>query len=237
MSVPAGSALELRLEGIKRLSNRYFEAIEGFYDGSPIGEKYLKFHADLHVHFLTCGRMFCAQYSARNIEEAKPRSVSEHFGNDVSYLKHQASMFVWVGEITESLRPVASIVRLQLLDCCNVNIRKSSQPSAFAPVKTLRAVLDRKLTGVDNLAAIKDREFINKIIESGSEVIANLATQDAKFEWNPETLCEDRSELPRKIRIGLYGNSILLFASEDFDTLHEIIDVFLRPRDAGDCAF
>jgi hypothetical protein len=145
VSAAATGALKLRLERLKRLSNLRLEFMKRLYDWRPIVEQYLQGNCELHVHFLTGNGMLCARYRPREIEEAKSFSIRPKPSFESSSMENEVSVFVGIGDIPQYSRPIASSIRLQILDNCYMSGIEAIEPSAlFPPLESLFYIFDRK---------------------------------------------------------------------------------------------
>lgn len=115
----ARSSFELRGEGLKRVSHATDELLKRFEDRRSLSELYERSRDVLHfhVHGLTV-RPVCLEYrpAVVAIEGARLVRAESDTGLGEMGEERKVSMLVWVGEVAESLRPVASIERLQFLD-------------------------------------------------------------------------------------------------------------------------
>src|ERR1700730_6234110 len=128
------SSLEERIERIKRLGNLRLYCLQRFYDGHSIAERYAQGWLELHLHITEdntapfCGRRRCLN-SHRII-----------VGDD-----HEFIVFVEVAEFLKRLHPIASVVRLQPLDCCDMRLGQTLKVSTFPSIEVVCAAFDRKL--------------------------------------------------------------------------------------------
>ena len=99
-------SLELWLERINSLGNLRLELLKTFYDRHSIAERYVNGNITLHVHGLTGENRFCATWRRSD--------------KDGTLNSSKVPLFVWVGQVSESPRPLASITRLKPLDSCDM---------------------------------------------------------------------------------------------------------------------
>ena len=157
------NSLELRIEDIKSLSNLQFQLLQSVYihDNRSIGELYVNREAILHIHGLISGYRFCA-----NLRKAIS-NIERGYG--------EPSVFVRIGEIGESMRPVTSVIRLQPLDNCDVFVADSFEVGIALSLEILYAIINRKLCAIFNLAGIQTCQLIDEIIHGGSQVVGDFS--------------------------------------------------------------
>jgi hypothetical protein len=235
---PETDSLEFRLERIKRLSNARFKFLQRLEDKRPVAERYAEGDVHFHLHFLSGNGMFCACYGAGNIQKLQAIGVGVEGDVKTSLIDRQMPVFVGVGQLAETPRPVASLVRLKRLDGCNMSCVEGLEPTALPMLKALGLVLDRELGIPVDLAGIQNGKFIDQIIEGGSEIVTKLADQDAQNGRNLESSFYDELWFAQMLRvtIPLPGNSLSLLLSDDFDLSYKIIEVFFCPSCASEGA-
>jgi hypothetical protein len=139
-------------------------------------------------------------------------------------------VFVSIGEVAEDLCRVASFVRLQHLDFCDMGAINALEPRLGPPNEVLFRVYDRKLRATLRDAGIMFGERKDKIIKSAPEVIANFSDQNA------DPHCDKRAgqgmdyESVRRIRVELRGDGIFLLPEDMRKATPEITKVFLCPH-------
>jgi hypothetical protein len=154
----------------------------------------------IHLQYLTGGQSFSGTVR---------RVVGQ--GNDVPDIAGadggQASMLVWVGNVSEVFRPCDSVVRLKSFDGVDVRWRQSSQV-LFAP-RTKPAlgvlginvkVLDGELGAINLFAGIVQGQFKDEVIQGGPQVLNGIADRQRQLDWNgrkAERRDADRDVLPR----------------------------------------
>ena len=222
--------LEVRLERNKCISNLSLDFFERLYDRRPIWERYVAGHVNLHVHGSIDG-MRCCAWVAANLTQVIFKT-SEDPSSDVTSARHEMPVFIRIGTLAEQPRPIASLVRLQSLDYCDMaGVDAFEATSLCVPNKVLFRVHNRKLRAALLGAGIEYGQFENKIIESTSEVVTNLPHQNAELH-SVESLSgkrEIRDALVRGIRIELKDNGIGLFSKGVVGLRHEIKKVFVCP--------
>jgi hypothetical protein len=229
------SPLELRLEISKSRSNFEYQLLECFYNRhTTISENYLKVLNVIHVHGMFGNRGFCARYWKCNSKRA--------------FKETQFPVFVRVGDSIESFRPFTSIERLQSLDSCDVFRAYSSEISAFpiifdatdSPVERFFRVLNWKLRSLYVLLGIEAGQLINKVIESGTEVIDDFAYDNTTYSWG-EFWGESKDKigngtnpsisLSRPYKLCLLGSTLEILLEKDINSLFQIQQVFTCPKD------
>jgi hypothetical protein len=233
---PDLSPLEFRLERLKRLGNLELDYLKRLYDGRPLGELYRRGEMELHVHFAMNG-MYCATY--RRLDGVKVRSVDAGIavGGKTAPDTGEAFVFVAIGQVAQSFSPIASRIRLQPLNRCDMGRIDAFEPSTlFPPREALFRVFNRKLREVLTDAGIEFGEFKNEVIQGGSEVIDNLPDQNSNVCLDEGFIRTAKNDLVRGIRIELNDNGILLAAQDIGKPLPKISKVFVCPRYSCACA-
>jgi len=157
--------LELRLERIKCLSNLQFQLLEYVYDRRSIAERYVDGGVTLHIHgFATGDYRFCATW--RRVDDGRA-------GNNC-----KVHVFVGIGESLDEFRPLASLARLQPLDCCNMLVADTFEKGVSPTPELLYAMLDGKLRFVFDLASIEASQLIDKIIQGGSQIVDGFSNEN-----------------------------------------------------------
>jgi hypothetical protein len=161
------SSLEERIERIKRLGNLRLYYLKRFYDGHSIAEGYAQGWLELHFHITEddaapfCGRCRCLN------------SHQIIVGDD-----HEFIVFVEIAKFLKRLRPIASVVRLQPLDCCDMRLGQTFKISTFPPIEVVCAAFDRKLCTLSFFAGIQPGELPNQIIEGASQANGGISNKD-----------------------------------------------------------
>lgn len=164
------SSLEVELERSKRISNFEFDLLKRFFERQPISERYTQHRLNIHVHGSLNGVLFCAEC----------RAVRD--GDDV--IVRDGNQFVVLVEVTESgevFRPLASIVRLQRLDSCDVGLVDTPQEGLFPSVESVWRAFDRKLGFRLSAAGIKFGELPYEVIQGGTETVGGVPNEKAAF--------------------------------------------------------
>jgi hypothetical protein len=228
------TSLELRLETVKSLDHFEYKLLKCFYNGHSISENYLKALNIIHVHGMFGNRGFCARYLNCNTNRV--------------FKETEFPVFVRVGNSSESFRPFTSIERLQPLDNCDVFRAYSSEifkfPLSFDATasvpKLFFRVLNWKLRSLYLLLGIEAGQLINKVIQSGTEIIDNFAYDDTTYSWG-EFWGESKDKkgngtspslsLGRRYKLCLFGSTLEILLEKDIDSLFQIQQVFTCPID------
>jgi hypothetical protein len=223
--------LELRMEISKRLSNACFDFLKRLSDQRSIVERYLASEIDLHVHFLTSFGMKCATYRKIKRGELSISDRIKHDG-DPSLDRGEFAVFVFVREIAERSRPIASVVRLQTLDSCDMGGIESLEPTSLNPsLESISRVFDQKLRSLLlDAGRVTPRKLKNKIFERSSKIITNLSNPNSDGHWCEYTNRDHTPDVVQRILLELGENSIVLFPNKNGDALPEIRKVFVCPR-------
>jgi len=229
------SPLELRLEISKSRSNIEYQLLNCFYNRqTTISENYLKVLNVIHVHGMFGNRGFCARYWKCNSKRA--------------FKETQFPVFVRVGNNSKSFRPFTSIERLQPVDSCDVFRANSSEISAFpiifdatdSPPERFFRVLNWKLCSLYLLLGIEAGQLIDKVIESGTQVIDDFAYDDTTYSWG-EFWGESKNKIGngtspplsfrRPYKLCLFGSTLEILLEKDTDSLFQVQEVFTCPKD------
>ena len=173
--------LELRIEYIKGISNMQFELMEAFYDIRPIFERYLDGSVVMHIHRLTGKDSICV--TCVNAESHWMRDCSE------------VPMFVWVGKVSEEPRPMASRIRLQPLEHCDVFSSQSPETPQVFPEVTLR-IYDNKLCLLYDTFGVKTGQLINQIVQGDPQVLYDFPNEPANL-WRGGKVSRERRSADR----------------------------------------
>jgi len=228
MSAPLSCSRKIRLERLKRFSNAQLDYLKRLYDGTPIDKKYLAGEIDLHVHFAMRG-MWCATYRARKAAKARvatSKSVCSETSPNVSELP----VFIHVRKVAKNLSPIASIIRLERLEVCNMRGIEALAPDILCPrPELIFRVYDRKLRELLSLSGIVFKDFKDEVIESATKVVTNLANQDSDTHGREREILSCGLECVRRVRIEITENGILLFAKRREKPMPQISKVFVCP--------
>ena len=224
------SSLEVLLEVGKRISNFRLDFLDCLYDRRPVFERYLAGDVDLHLH----GRVPSYGMVCVTLEAQASRNVPFETGVDVKSAvvtdADKVPVFIGVGTITEPGCPLASVVRLQPLNCCDMGGVKSYEESGRVAAKDIWVAFNGKLRAALFRAGIKFSEFEHQIVHSGSEIVENLSDQgsqphsDIRF-WRQFWL----QEAMRGIRVMLDDQGVRLLHENVSDIGFHAFEVFACP--------
>jgi hypothetical protein len=175
-------SLELRLERIKRLGNLRLNFLKLIYDRRPIGEQYCSGEVCLHVHFGAI-QGYCATYRAGHVPEIVEMESVHDMNSEfmLSGSRDKGPVLVGIGHVSKDGSPLASSVRLQCLDSCDMRGIEAIEPSTINPrFEALALTFNRKLASFDVESGVEARKFKGQVIEGRSQIVDNLANQDAK---------------------------------------------------------
>jgi hypothetical protein len=164
--------LELRLERFKQISDLREKLFQRFFrdiaDGGGLsfynGNGYLNGRDEFHLHFDAI-RPFCATKRAHRGRKGRLKSIGYNLDQKRPTAWGQFPMFVWIREGPENFRPIASVVRLQPLNCRDMCGAETFEPGRYVSRKFLWRIINGKLSAILNSTGIEQGKFINKIIE------------------------------------------------------------------------
>ena len=143
-------------------------------------------------------------------------------------------MLVEVREVSQDRGPIATVIRLQALDCCHMRVAKPAQHLRSLPIKAVFASFDDKLcSGVLN-PGVKLGETRHEIIEGRPKVSADFTEQNSGFIGDGNYIVVDRCLEPSRGSIHRdsgSGNG-LRCVNVTLDFL-QLIEMFPCPIDEG----
>lgn len=229
----ANISLELRVENINCIGDLRMKLLKSFYNGCSIQENYINRRCELHVHGVFDSSRFCLTY--------------KHLSGRGNYRK--SPVFVRVGNLSETPRPVTSIARLIPADKCNMVIVETSKidiPSfavngTNSTYKTLAAIFDRELCVLHDLLGVKLCQLIDEIVKGRPEIVDNLTSEDTNHRVDVGISAVDYptvdvapiltlQQFPHH-RIILEANSIFLEFTEPVVAELQVFEVFSCPFD------
>jgi len=218
--------LELRFEITECLANDRYKLLKLFYNRDTIAERYLNGNILLHVHVLTGENRFCATWR-RGDHDGMPHS-------------RQMLVLVGIGQVSENPRPVASNVRLQSLDSCDVLPGQTIKVPVIFP-KVLFRIYDNKLCLLYNALGIVASQLINKVVQGDAEVLDDVANEPSRFRRSgsiegcrerPQYSVCDAAIWERDIGwFALQGDVITYNLPKGFDFGAQTVQVFPCPVD------
>jgi len=215
--------LELRLEHMKSLSNIQHKLLKSFYDGRPVTERYLDRSVAIHIHVFTSKDCFCL--------------TSIKAEGDRMFNSREMLVFVRIGEVLEELRPVASLVRLQPLEHCNVFWGQSSKMPQVTP-EILFRIYNNKLRFIYNALGVEAGQLIDKVLQGFPQALDGLPDEPAgprrsrKINWETGGANRYLPLLPLDIDVPLLilqGNVIGYHFDEGLNLGPESVQVFPCP--------
>lgn len=142
-------------------------------------------------------------------------------------------VFVRIGEFSNKLCPITSFVRLQPLDSCNMVITNAFEVGITPTIETIFRFLDGKLSAILDRSRIEACQLIDQIVKSGSQIVDDLAYNDADDIWNSRGFkfkhSEDIASFIMRLWIGMYNNTIAYRLTKDIDPTIQIKQVFICP--------
>lgn len=163
--------LEKRLEFIKHLGNAQMNYLKRLYDGAPIFERYLKEQIVLHLHGITGRTAYCLNY----------RLEPSELTNILLYV-NQASVLVEIGQVAERSHPVASLVRLKLLEECDIFLRNSFEMGMPPTLEDIWVIFNRKLDVFANSVRALLGQSAGEIIHGAAEAVRTLTDADSDLD-------------------------------------------------------
>jgi len=154
-----------RLELSKEISNLHFKLSKLVYNRTPVFERYLNNDITIHCHGDCVGAIPVCLVFRRRIE-----------GSCIVRELNEFDVLTSIGEFSEKMRPVASIVRLYPLDQCDVFGADAVKKTGPLFPKDVLLALDRKLkaSGDVLLRQIESRECGNQVVERCPKVLDNV---------------------------------------------------------------
>lgn len=230
------SNLELRLECINRMGDLRLDFLKRLYDGKAVIKGYKQGNVELHIHAWTPVKKFhnAIEPNSRDgrIRDFHICGVLTRFcGNSrTMLLENEMPMLIWIRDISEHLSPIDSIIRLQSLNLCRMKAADSLEAGLGPSLESVWRVLNQELRTVLPSAGIKDREFVDEIVEASPQVIDCLSDKQRNLERD-RTFGPLEMEWYARLRIEfrcLMGNLILV-AKENSDYILQLRKMFLCP--------
>lgn len=221
--LPDGSDLKFRIERIKRLDNIRLDAIKFLYDGCSIVERYTQNRAELHIHLHPGVAPVCGVFRRGHRDE---NVVSD---------QDEFPVFLHVAEVAQRPRPVASVVRLQLLDSCDMSVIKPGQIAPTMFPEAILGVINRKLSLLHAGTTVQPSELVNKVVEGRSEMVRPLDDQQRNFVRDSGLAGLDAEELARLIwayrhvRVDVHDCGICLSGTHAIMQIFKGFEMFACP--------
>ena len=233
---PVCDSLEFRIERHKEHSNIRFELMERVFNRDPslgIFQWNLYRHGsdELHVHFDSV-RPFCATYRSDWRSSERCNSAASVTNEPSIDGFSDASVFVWIRDIGKDLCPTASVVGLIPLNRCYMNGIDSFEEGWYASPKLLWRFLDRELGSILDGTGIESSHLIDKVVQGGSKVVADLANQDSNSVERMGEIERGRIlDLIGRIRLELDNHCIMISPLEIGDSTFQLRKVIICPID------
>ena len=161
--------LEFRLERLKRLGNLRLDYLKRFYERESIAEGYAQNRLEAHLHGTLDGLSLCMRY--------------RHLGADAVVMDDgkEFIVFVEVAHPSKRYRPFSSLVRLQLLDCCDMFVREATEVVLSPTREALWRVFDRKLCASLFASAIAPSKLTDQVVEGTPKSVGEFSDQHLAF--------------------------------------------------------
>lgn len=226
MSAPLSPG-ELRIEISKCLSNAGFDFLKRLADGRSLAEQYLNGDGHIHVHFSSGVARWCADYICCGTRDIIARNINSPFN------VYESIVLVEVVKASQVCEPVPTIIRLKSLDNCYMGLTDPFEISVTPSFKSLSLSFDRELRARWLAVCVEERESVDKIIKSASQIVANLSNQNCHPRGHANDCGLSNARPYEKVvgRIGVVvGNEgISVFIGEGSELPVKIEKVFLCP--------
>lgn len=156
---------------------------------------------------------------------------TKHLVNDALMpMINQMPVLVWIRDGSKNSRPVNSLVGLQPLDVCRMRIADASEVRITPSLESLWRVLDGELSAILNRAGIKDRQFVDDIIQCGSQVVNDLADENGNDQRDRAFgACVDNWWAGLRIEVNRLARDLVLVVKEPTDGFLQLRKVFSCP--------
>jgi len=208
-------SLERRLERIKHFRDLQLEHLKCLYNvGFVLGEHYRQAKVVLHLH----GVRHEDWYAMRRLRwYMRKRVKSDTAWSGANF--DRVPMFIRIGEVTYNSKPMIVVVRLKLLNQCNLSSAKSSELGRHPCVECLWCVANRKLQILIDRLAARFSKCTDEIVQCSNKMLHDLTDDDGEvIEWVGQTILE----LMRVRARTLCGNDTRLSFSEGLNLTFEI---------------
>jgi hypothetical protein len=179
--------------------------------------------------------MHCATFRAedgskRPIPSPFLKSHGVHADYETVGSVREFAVFVGVGNVSQNGCPIASAVRLQILNSCPMWGADPDKPSVFQVIESPFEIANRKLRVLLDSATVVPCELENQIVQSASEVVCDLSNQDSKDVIDDGNVRTGR-EIVGRLTLILDDQGIVVEFAEAGLPLFEILDVLYCPID------
>ena len=230
-AMATNESLEFRLERVKQLGNIRLNSLKSLYQGHSIVEGYAQDRLNVNLHLEVHGTAVCGRFS----DHLPAEDLVMHNHDEVF-------MLVEVADLSECSNPIASVVRLQPLNCCNMRGSEAIQEPSFAEGISLKAfwrLFDRELVSSFD-TCVENGKLDDEIVQSSSKTVRNITGQDSAGLWNRRmTGVIDTHELDHFTRayncarIGLDDGSFSLSLAEFGMEGFKLREVFVGPCESS----
>jgi hypothetical protein len=188
---PPPTSLEFRLDRLKQTSDLRTEAMRRYFDGIPhLAEggmdrhwhNYINGTDEFHLHF-DAVRPCCITYRASIWNEGQRFVSANNFHVEDTSSGCERAVLIGIRDGLQNLYPVASVIRLQLLDSCDMLGAESFKLGSFVPREYRWRITDEKLSAILGGFGVVSSKLVNEVIKSGPEVVANLPQHNADDGW------------------------------------------------------
>lgn len=181
-----------RIELIEHFGNAQLKYLKRLYDRRPIPKRYLENELEIHLHFAAHG-------DRGSLCVVCHRTGARECGNETSVL-------VYVRQNLKGPNPVASVVRLQPLEQCDVFVADAFEKGRAVSLEELWRIVNRKLNaGISRKAGIRLRELNDEIVETAPQCVGELANHDANVRQH---LIKEIGNLVSSVRIILDDTAV-----------------------------
>lgn len=211
------NAFEQGIELVNYIANARLDCLKGLDDRRPIWQRYSEGQAVIHFHCAgkaTRSRLkICISYRRQNFELM-----------DFFIHAHQSTMLVEIGEFTEQLYPLASLVRLIPLERCDAFLVDAFEEGIPPTREALWRVLNRKLDLISDAARIQFRERASEVVKRIAHAGCAFADTDLNVHRN------DIERLIADARVKIIGGEIVFRIENE---IFEPRQVFATPIQKG----
>jgi hypothetical protein len=179
-----GLSCEIRLERIQRLGDLRLDHLKRFYNWQSIAEGYDQGWVEFHIHGSFSGLPFRGRYRSAN------QSVMPH--------DHEIIVSMHITHFLKVNKPsIPSIVRLQLLDFCDMSVIDPLKKPGSLPLELIWRFFDRKLCVASLSRCVEHGQSDGQVVKGRPKAPASFTDQDSEFirdrdapPCNGEKMCE-----------------------------------------------
>ena len=171
-------SIEDRFELIKyvgNMSNKYLECV---YSRSLIGlECYMSDKIRCHIHVVNRAnasfRIYVMFRTAHNLDAI----------DSVSANNREFPVLVWIRQIPHHSRAIVTVVRLELLNSCDVFLTDAFEKDIPMTSESLWPIIYGKLRANLGSPGIEGSEVENQIVQGSTKVVDHFSNKNAKNLW------------------------------------------------------